>query len=319
MNKVKKVAYYNMPGDVSYEESLLKEWNISDLELDLIKGNDPKTDLKGYQGLVTEYTLFPRELLKQLPDLKIISLQSIGYDEIDVKAAREFGIDVTNAPGYCAEDVALHAMALLLSLTRQIPLFNAQTHEGKWDCFAGRTMHRLSGKKAGLISFGNIPQKVAPMLKGFDIQVSAFDPGRSAEFMAQQGVEKCDTLEQLLETSDFVFLHTPLFPATYHMINAQTLAHMKPDALIINVSRGSLIDEPALIQALKEQRLAGAGLDVLEDEKNRGTELFSLPNVIITPHAGFLSEESLKQSRQMALKQLVKRLALDEKPALLVN
>ena len=94
---------------------------------------------------------------------------------------------------------------------------------------------------------------------------------------------------------------------------------MKPDALIINVSRGSLIDEPALIQALKEQRLAGAGLDVLEDEKKRGTELFSFPNVIITPHAGFLSEESLKQSRQMALKQLVKRLALDEKPALLVN
>lgn len=316
---MKKVVYYNMPGDIEYEKNLLKEWNIQDIELVQMKGNNLPEDIKEFEGLVTEYTQISEDILSKLPKLKIISLQSIGYDEIDVKAARKYGIDVTNAPGYCSEDVATHAVALLLSLVRQIPLFNHETHEGKWNPYAGSIMHRLSGKKAGLCSFGNIPQKEVSMLKGFGIQVCSFDPGRDRNYMAERGVEKCETLEQLLQISDFVFLHTPLFPETYHMIDESALSLMKKGAVLINVSRGALIDQTALEKALKSGKLSAAGLDVLEDEENRHTELFNMDNVVITPHAAFLSEDSLKQSRCMALEQLVSRLSRGTRPELTVN
>lgn len=317
--ETKKIAYYNMPSGIDYERSLLHEWNVKDVELVDQKGSDILKDLHDYDGLVTEYTLISREILEKLPNLKIIALQSIGYDEIDVNAARELGIDVTNAPGYCAEDVATHAMALLLSLVRQISFFNEETHKGNWDCFAGKKMFRLSGKTAGLVSFGNIPQKVAPMLQGFGIHVVSFDPGRTQEFMQERGVIKCDTLDELLEQSDMVFLHTPLLKNTMHMINKETIGKMKDGAFIINVSRGALIDETSLLEALKRGKIAGAGLDVLENEKERTSELFLMPNVVITPHVAFLSEDSLKQSRKMALEQLVMKLVKNEKPTLLVN
>lgn len=317
--KTKKIVYYNMPSGIDYETELIKEWNISNIEIVNKQGRDVVADLQGYQGLVTEYTDMPKEVLKKLPELQIIALQSIGYDEIDVKAARDLKIDVTNAPGYCAEDVATHAMALLLGVVRQITTFHADVQKGNWNCFAGMAMHRLSGKTAGLISFGNIPQKLTPMLQGFGVNVVSFDPGRDENFMKQRGVKKCENIEMLLEQSDYVFLHTPLFDSTFHMINKDTIQKMKNGAILINVSRGALIDEEALIDALKNKKLAGAGLDVLENEKERNSELINFNNVIITPHAAFLSEDSLKQSRRMALEQLVQKLIREEVPTCLVN
>lgn len=316
---MQKVVYYNMPQGIDYEKQLLEEWKITDLSLENKTGADLEKDLQGYDGLVTEYTILTKEILSKLPELKIIALQSIGYDEIDVKAANECGIDVTNAPGYCAEDVATHTMALFLSLIRQIPLLNQATHQGEWDCYAGKKMNRLSGKIAGIVSFGNIPQKLVPMLQGFGIRVISFDPGREAEFMQKFGVEKCDSLEELLRCSDYVFLHTPLFDSTRHMINEKTIAWMKPDAVLINTSRGGLIEESALIKALDQGKIKGASLDVIEDEKNRTSPLFKYDNVIITPHTAFLSEDSLKQSRRMALEQLVKKLVLHEELDYKVN
>lgn len=318
----KLVAYYNMPGDIVYEKQLLEEWDVQDIELREVKEektNDMVKTLKEYQGLVTEYTILSEETLMALPRLKIIALQSIGYDEIDVKAARRLQIDVTNAPGYCAEEVATHAMALLLGLTRQITLLDKSTHKGEWDAFTGSSMHRLSGKTAGLVSFGNIPQKMVPMLKGFGIRVLSYDPARDSYFMEEKGVMKCNTLEELLNQSDFVFLHTPLTAETEHMINREAIAQMKQKALLINVARGGLVDEEALIEALETGKISGAGLDVLEDEENRNTRLFQFPNVIITPHTAFLSEDSLKQSRRMALEQLVTKLSKDRTPDLVVN
>jgi D-3-phosphoglycerate dehydrogenase len=137
--------------------------------------------------------------------------------------------------------------------------------------------------------------------------------------MKQRGVKKCENIEMLLEQSDYVFLHTPLFDSTFHMINKDTIQKMKNGAILINVSRGALIDEEALIDALKNKKLAGAGLDVLENEKERNSELINFNNVIITPHAAFLSEDSLKQSRRMALEQLVQKLIREEVPTCLVN
>lgn len=318
----KKVAYYNMPRGIDYEEELLREWGIQDIRLtDIPRKDGVSTEdaLKDYDGIVTEYTLLSEETLRALPRLKIIALQTIGYDEIDTAAARNLGIDVTNAQGYCAEDVATHAMALLLGLIRQIPMFDREVHNGRWNPFEGKNMNRLSGKTAGLVSFGNIPQKLTPMLQGFGVNISAFDPGKSKEFMEKFGVEKSGSLEELLKKTDFVFLHTPLTSQTRHMINEKTVGYMKEGALLINVSRGGLIDEKVLVRGLEQKWIAGAGLDVLEDEENRTTELLRFPNVIITPHTAFLSEESLKQGRQIALKQLVKKLSFGEQPDNIVN
>ncbi len=308
--KFMKVAYYNMPNGLDFENELLREWKIPEEELSLeeVTGRDPVSDLKGYAGLVTEYTDLGEEQFSRLPDLRIISLQSIGYDEIDTKAARAHHIDVTNAPGYCAEDVATHAMALLLAFVRQIPMFDTAVRDGKWDPYQGRTMYRLSGKHAGLISFGHIPQIETKMLQGFGLEVGAFDPLKDAAVMEQLGVRRYDTLEDLLKDSDFVFIHTPLFPSTYHLIGEKELGCMKQNAVLLNVSRGAIVDEKALIQALKEQKIAGACVDVLEDEAAHDSELLKLPNTVITPHVGFLSEDSLKQSRRMALEELCRKL-----------
>lgn len=319
---LKKVAYYNMPQGVDYEKQLLQEWGVEDIgltEVPKLPGVSTEEALQDFDGLVTEYTILSEKTLKSLPRLKIIALQSVGYDEIDIKAARKWNIDVTNAPGYCAEDVATHAMAILLSLVRQIPMFDRATHDGMWNPFAGQKMTRMSGKKAGIVSFGNIPQKLTNMLHGFGIEIAAFDPGKSREFMAEFDVVKSDSLKELFENSDYIFLHTPLTRDTHHMINEQSIEWMKNGSFLINVSRGGLIDEQALIKALKTGKIAGAGLDVLEDEKTRSTELFDFTNVIITPHMAFLSEDSLKQGRKMALRQLVKKLSYGEKPDYIVN
>lgn len=318
MNK-KKVAYYNMPGNLDYEKELLKIWKVDNIQLENVRGSDIIHSLLEYNGLVTEYTILTEETLKQLPNLEIIALQSIGYDEIDVESARKLQIDVTNVPGYCSEDVALHAMALFLNLVRQISIFNNSTHQGKWDINIGKVMHRLSGKTAGLISFGNIPQKVTLMLKGFGINVISYDPSKEEAFMKQMDVKKCNTLVELLNQSDFIFLHTPLKSNTIHMINKQTIEEMKDGVILINVSRGALIDEVALIEAIKNEKFSGVGLDVLENEQNRNEELFKFSNVIITPHVAFLSEDSLKQSRRMALEQLVLKLSKSKSPTLIVN
>ncbi len=319
---VKKVAYYNMLHSTEYENALLKEWGIHNISLTSIPkkaGVSTEEALRGYDGVVAEYTQFSEETLKALPQLKIIALQSIGYDEIDIKAARKLGIDVTNAPGYCAEDVATHAMALLLGIIRQIPLYDKAVHSGRWDPYEGRKMNRLSGRTAGIVSFGNIPQKLTPMLQGFGVHIIAYDPGKSREFMENLGVEKSESLKELLMKSDFVFLHTPLTSQTYHMIDEEAIGWMKKGCFLINVSRGALIKESALIQGLEQDKIAGAGLDVLEDEENRTTPLLQFSNVIVTPHAAFLSEESLKHGRTTALKQLVKKLSRGERPDNVVN
>lgn len=316
---MKKIAYYNMPSGIDYELELLKKWNIKDIELSEIKGEFSPENLVGFSGLVTEYTHVGEETFKKAKDLKIIALQSIGYDEIDVIAAEKYNIAVTNAPGYCAEDVATHAMALLLSSIRQTAMFDSEVKNGTWNCFAGNPMLRLSGKKAGLISFGNIPQKIVSMLKGFNVEVFAYDKYKDAEFMKEKGVSKIEKFEDILSLCDYIFIHTPLIEETHHMFNAEAFSCMKDGAILINASRGALIDEPALVNALKNKKLSAAGLDVLEDEQNRNAELIAMKNVTITPHTAFLSEDSLKQSREMALRHLVQRICEDIMPDCCVN
>ena len=160
---------------------------------------------------------------------------------------------------------------------------------------------------------------MVPMLQAMGLRIVVFAPTKSAEYLAEWGVEKVDTLDELLAVSDIVSLHTPLMAATHHLIGVRELALMKPSAFLVNTARGAVVDEPALVDALRDRRIAGAAIDVIEDEDHERSELFGLDNVVITPHAAFISTESLADGKRIALEQLVQRLVAGKRPANLVN
>lgn len=315
----KKAIYYNMPGDLEYERLLLKEWQVDDLELVQVTGTNLINDVKEAASLTLEYTEVNAEILKNLPNLKIIALQSIGTNEIDIETADKEGIYVTNTPGFCAYEVASHVMALLLDISRNISTYNASVKAGIWQPITGNQLHRLQGKTCGLVSLGSIPQALIPMLKGFGINVVFCHSSKTTEEADALGITKCDTLEELLAVSDIVSLHTPLLPTTKNMMDADTFSQMKDGAIFINTARGELVDEAALVNCLRSGKLSAAGLDVLADEANHQSELIALDNVTITPHVGFLSKESLQESKKIALEQIVMCLTRGVKPAFSVN
>jgi len=321
-----KVLYFNIDDNLDYENELLKEWGIDDLELIEIKDPDHTQDFadcvrdSGADGLVVEYEQVTSEVMDTAPNLKIVSLQSIGYNSVDIPAATERGICVTNIPGFCAEEVALHSIGFLIDLVRKITFYDKTVRAGKWDPLLGYKTYRITGKTIGLVFFGEIPKKMVPILKAMGLNILVYAPTKSAEYLAGFGCEKADTLEELLKTSDFVSLHCPLIPdVTWHLIGEKELRLMKPEAFLINTARGSVVDEPALVKALKEGWIKGAAIDVIEDETNEVSDLFELENTVITPHAAFVSEDSFYDGRKRCLEQLVMRLSKNVVPTSLVN
>ena len=323
MKKKYRVVYYNIVDNLDYENSLLKEWKVSDLELVEVKNRDGRYSFADTaaeaDGVVVEYEQITREIMEKLNRCKIISLQSIGYNNIDIRAATERNICVTNAPGFCTEDVALHCVGLLIDLARNISYFDRRVREGKWDYESAPKMHRISGKTVGLVFFGSIPKAMVPMLKGFGLHILVYAPTKTAEYLSSFGVGKADTLDDLLEQADFVSLHMPLNEKTYHMIGAKELGKMKKTAFLINTARGSVVDEAALVDALRSGVIAGCAVDVIEDVVGQQTALTSFENTVVTPHTAFLSEESYYGAREIALRQLVQRLVRQEPPDHLVN
>ncbi|MDB4836866.1 C-terminal binding protein [Marinomonas sp.] len=315
----KKVIYYNMPGDLNYEEQLLEQWGITDLELVQVNGSNLVEDVKEADSLTLEYTTVSADTLKKLPNLKLIALQSIGTNEIDIDAAGQEGIHVTNTPAFCAYEVASHVMALLLNLSRKVHIYNKSVKAGTWDASIGGDLFSLKGKNCGLVSLGSIPRALIPMLKGFGINIYVHSSSTSKEEAERLGISKCDSLDELLNISDIVSLHTPLLPSTEGMINEQTFEQMKDGVILINTARGELIDETALINNLKSNKVSAAGLDVLANEQSPNHELISQSNVIVTPHIAFLSKESLLKSKKISLEQVVSCLSKNKKPKFAVN
>jgi len=225
--------------------------------------------------------------------LRVVGRTGIGYDVIDVPAATEAGVVVTNVPSYCEEEVSDHAMALLLTCARRTALYTAAVKDGVWDWKIGRPIARLRGRTLGLVGFGKIPRALVPKAKAFGLKVVCADPYLPAETAASEGVELVD-FETLLGGADFISIHCPLTAETKGMFNARTFALMKPTAFLINTARGSIIDLPALVEALKAGRIAGAGLDVLPDEPPaEGEALLELDNVVVSPHVAWYSEDSI--------------------------
>ncbi len=321
-----KVLYYNIDDNLDYENRMLKEWGITDIELIEIKDPEGTKNFVSHinevqaEGLVVEYESVTREVMDACPSLKQVSLQSIGYNNVDITAATEKGISVTNIPGFCAEEVSVHAVGMMIDLVRKITFLDRSVRAGKWDPLLGYKTYRITGKTFGMVFFGEIPKKMVPLLKAFGLKILVYAPTKTKEYLAEYGCEKAESLEELLKESDFVSLHCPLIKdVTYHLIGEKELAMMKKEAFLINTARGSVVDEAALVAALKAGTIKGAGIDVIEDETNETSELFGLENVVITPHAAFVSEDSFYDGRKRALDQLVQRFSKKTVPSTLVN
>ena len=255
-------------------------------------------------------------VIEVLPErCKIVARMGIGLDNIDIPEATARDILVTNVPDYCIEEVADHAMGLLLALTRNIGFFHRRTKLGEYDLAAGPPMQRLSTLTCGLLGLGRIGRMFAERAAAFGMRVIAHTSSGNNYGLDCEMV----SFEELLARSDVLSLHAPLTNATRHIMSANAFAKMKPTAHLINTSRGGLIDEEALRVALETGRLAGAGLDVFSPEPpDLSQGLFKNERVIVTPHAAFVSEEALVDLRTRVARQIAAALS-GEQPENIVN
>lgn len=260
--------------------------------------------LKDCDGYLAGLDSVTREVLEDCPKLKAVSRYGAGYDRVDIKAARSLGISVSNTPGANAQAVAELAFGMLLSLARSIPYLHEETRNGKWIRSTGT---ELFGKTIGIIGLGAIGKKLARCCDGFDMRILAYDPFIQEDYCKKYGIDSV-SLDTLLRESDFITLHLPLNESTYHILDEEAFGKMKDSAILVNASRGGIIDEAAAYQALTSGKLGGLGLDAFEKEPPEASPLFSLPNVIATPHAGAHTYEATKAMADMAVENLIQML-----------
>jgi D-3-phosphoglycerate dehydrogenase len=257
---------------------------------------------------------YSARVLEAAPRLKIVARTGVGYDAVDVEAATRLGIVVTNAPASNAVSVAEHTMGLMWAvLRRAVPLHNALA-AGRWERAPG---FELAGKTLGIVGLGNIGQRVAVRARAFDMTVIATDPVRYEDFAERHGIRYVP-LDELLRTADIVSLHAPLDATTRHMINRRTLEMLKPTAYLINCARGGLVDEEALVEALRSRRIAGAGLDVFEHEPRPHPGLAALDNVVLSPHLAGVTQEAIARMAAAGVRAVLTYLR-GERPEAIVN
>jgi D-3-phosphoglycerate dehydrogenase len=257
---------------------------------------------------MTDYFRVDADVIDQLERCRVICQYGVGLDQLDIDAATSAGILVTHTPEYCVDELADHTLALLLAAARNIVPFDRAVRAGNWDYNAGVSMHRLSGRTLGVVGFGRVGRAVSERALALGLRVLASDVYVPAAAIRGAGAEAAE-LERLLKEADIITLHAPLTNRTRGLIGADELAKLKPGAILVNTARGGLVDEAALLAALRSGRLGGAGLDVRAQEPpDLDDPLLGCENVVLTPHAGFLSEESLVAVQTQAAEEV--RLAL---------
>jgi len=270
---------------------------------------------KEADGIINQYSLLTRRVLENLPKCKVISRYGVGLDPVDLKAATDLGIIVANVPAYCMDEVSNQTISMLLGLMRKVVFFDQKVKSSQWDFRQGIPIHRTTGKAMGLIGCGKIGLEVAKKISAFGIRVITFDPYIEK---APEGIELTD-FDTVLKESDFISIHCPLNESTRHLIGEREFKKMEKKPLLINTSRGPIIDEKALIQALKEGHISGAGLDVLEEEPpDSQNPLLKMENVILSPHIGFYSEESISELKRRTAKN-VSEVLMGRRPGSIVN
>jgi phosphoglycerate dehydrogenase-like enzyme len=252
---------------------------------------------QGATALLTGDAPVTADVLAAAPELRIVATVTAGTDQVDLAAAAERGVWVANVPDAYTEEVAVHALSMILALLRQLPRYDRHVRAGRWDPLEGPRPARPSELTLGLVGLGRIGARLAALARPLFARLVGHDPAVSAP----DGVDPVG-FDQLLADADVISLHVPITPATRGMIGADELRRMRPGALLVNVSRGGLVDETALLEALDRRHLAGAGLDVLTQEPPGHTPLLRHPAVLLSPHAAFLSARSEREgvARQAA-------------------
>jgi D-3-phosphoglycerate dehydrogenase len=298
--------------DYAWPNVEIERRGLAEVDAELVVADKAKTDAaslaelaKSCDAIMTNWAKVPEQVIAACPDCKIVSRLGIGLDNIDVAYCTRQDIPVTNIPDYCLIEVAEHALALLLAMSRKVAFYHHETQSGRYQLQAGPKLRRIEGQTLGIVGFGNIGRKLAEKALGLKLRIVATSRSRKHPMPGVEFVE----LDRLLAESDYVSLHTPLTPENKHSFGAEQFRRMKPSAYLINTARGGLIDHAALAAALDAGQLAGAALDVQDPEPpDLSQPPYNDPRVIVTPHAAFVSEESLANLRTRVAKQVATRL-----------
>ncbi len=271
-----------------------------------ITGEELAREIAPYHALmVRSGTKVTEEAINNAENMVVIGRAGIGVDNIDIEAAAKKGIKVVNSPTGATKSVAELTIGHMISLARHLPRADRTTRAGEW---AKKKLKgvELDGKTLGLVGCGNIGRAVAEHTRAFNMKVIGYDPYLSKEKLAAEGIEKVETVEEVMERADFISMHVPHTPETHHLINGEMLAKMKPSAYIINCARGGIVDENALYNVLKENKIAGAALDVYENEPAKDNPLFELENIVFTPHIGASTKEGQIRAGTICAEQILK-------------
>jgi glyoxylate reductase len=298
---------------------------IPETGINLLKEKGYDVEISDFDGILPREQLFQRikgadAILSLLtdkvnadffeaagPQLKIVANYAVGYDNIDVAEAKKRNIAVTNTPDVLTESVAEHAIGLMFAAARRIVESDKFMRQGKYQGWAPELLlgHDIAGKTLGLVGLGRIGSTVAKRMKqGFGAKVMYFDVNRNETLEKNLGLEYAE-LEAVLKQADFISIHVPLLPTTKHLIGEAQFKTMKPTAYLVNTSRGPVIDEKALVEALKNKIIAGAGLDVFEEEPKMAPGLTELENVVLTPHTASATEETRNAMSELAAKNII--------------
>lgn len=297
-------GYALNPGDLSWDEMKLLG------ELEIYDRTSPEQVLErsiGAEALITNKTVLTSDHMDALPNLKYIGVLATGYNVVDINAAKEHNIVVTNIPAYSTQSVAQMVFAHLLNITQRVGYYSKENTNGRWAknqdfCYWDTNLIELAGKKIGIIGFGNIGQATARIALAMDMKVLAYTSKNQADLPT--GILKVD-LDELFSASDVISLHCPLTPETKELVNTKRLNMMKKNAILINTGRGPLINEKDLADALNKESIAGAGLDVLSTEPPLADNpLLTAKNCFITPHIAWATYEARTRLMQIAIDNL---------------
>lgn len=257
--------------------------------------------LSGCEGCIAGLDFFTGKVIENAPALKVISRYGVGVDRVDLKAAKEKGVVVCNTPGVNANAVADLTFAMLLCIARKLPFLDRKTREGEWP----RTIGFEPDKKTiGILGLGAVGKAVAKRALGFSMKIMACDPLINTEYAAANGITAV-TFDELIREADFLSIHVPLTDETQNIISAEVMKNMKKGAVIINTARGGLIDENAAYEFLKSGHLGGLGLDVFDTEPPGPSPLFTLDNVVVSPHTGAHTIEAITAMAELSVKNLI--------------
>lgn len=305
MNHYKVYVTDNRHGNYQIEREMLSEIGAELVICDCITEEDVISNCFDADGILLDMAPVTAKVVDTLVHCKVINRYGVGVDNLDVDACTKKGIQVTYVPDYCMEDVSDHALALLMSCLRNVAFRDRMIRQGQWNIQSAYSF-RLAGKTLGIIGAGRIARTLVRKTKGFSFkEILAYDPYVSKMEMESMGMHKVE-LEELLKMSDFVSLHLPANPETVGIINQKTLSLMKKNAILINVSRGSLVDDEALICALKTGQIAAAGLDTHRSEPlSQNSAYFLLDNVVLTDHTAYNTKESIIELKKKSTQNVI--------------